>query len=217
MGRNNAAKIEGKPLISAIVLAAGPATRMGFCKQLAIIEGKTMIEHVVDSALSSKVEEVIVVLGFRAEEILERLKGKPKLRVAINRDYMAGLSSSVRVGVRAISPRSRAAVFMLGDQPLVKPSTVNRLIEAYLETGKPIVVPTYRGARGNPTLIDRKLFGELERLSGDVGGRILIADHPGEVLEVEVEDQGVVLDVDDVEDLERVRSLIFKDRLSNIP
>ena len=204
-------------MISAVVLAAGSATRMGFCKQLAIIGGKTMIEHVVDSALNSEVGEVVVVLGFRAEEILERLKGKPKLRVAINRDYMAGLSSSVRVGVRAISPESRAAVFMLGDQPLVKPSTVNRLIEAYLETGKLIVVPTYKGVRGNPTLIDRKLFGELEELSGDMGGRILIANHPREVLKVEVEDQGVIFDVDGVEDLERARSLMFKGRFSDIP
>jgi molybdenum cofactor cytidylyltransferase len=201
-------------LISAIVLAAGPSTRMGFCKQLAIIKGKTMIEHVVDVALNSKVNEIILVLGFMAEKISEKFQDKPKLKIVFNRDYLAGLSSSVKAGVNAVSASSKAAVFLLGDQPLVKPSTINRLIEAYLETDRLLVVPTYRGRRGNPILIDRTLFNELRKVSGDLGGRILLAKYSKEVLEVEVEDSGILLDVDNVGDLKKARSLMFKEKPS---
>jgi len=130
-----------------------------------------MIEVVVEKAINSLTDEV-VVLGHEFETI-QHVKGcaglgKP-LKMVYNQDFRHGLSTSIKAGLRAINQEACAAIFILADQPLVQVETINQLIENHSDTGYSIVVPVYRGLRGNPVLVDRGLFEELFELEGMSG------------------------------------------------
>lgn len=185
--------------VAAIVLAAGESRRFGQPKQLLPVGSKTMIQHVVDIALDSPVEQVIVVLGCRAAEIGASITDRP-VQVVVNREWKSGLSSSVQAGLSAVEPQVGAALFVLADQPGVTAEVIAKLIERYRKTGALIVVPTNRGRRGNPVLFGRSLFAELMEVRGDQGGRQLIVEHGDEVEEVEMGTEAILADIDTADD-----------------
>jgi len=190
--------------VAAIVLAAGASTRYGQPKQLLAVGGKTMLQHVVDVVLASPVDQTIVVLGHRADEIGATLKDMPA-DVVLNEEWEAGLSTSVQAGLRAIRPDVQAALFVLADQPAITPGIIAALLERYRETGAPIVVPTYRGKRGNPALFGRPLFAELMEVRDDQGGRQLVDRCEDRAEKVEVGSEAVLLDVDTQKDYNRFK------------
>lgn len=190
-------------MISALVLAAGRSLRFGQTKQLLRFNKKTMLETVVDRCLDSEVDEVVLVLGHKAEEIL----GKSEFgaaRVVLNKDYDKGLSSSLKVGVGAVDPQSEAVIIVLGDQPQFETETINKLVQKFADAGGPIVAPYFERRRGNPILIDRSLFPELKKLRGDAGAKGLIDRMVDKVVKVQVGDMGVLLDIDTEDDYRRL-------------
>jgi molybdenum cofactor cytidylyltransferase len=193
--------------VAAIVLAAGASQRFGQPKQLLPVGSKTMIQHVVDVVLDSPVEQVIVVLGYRAAEIGASIADRP-VQVVVNEKWQSGLSSSVQAGVLAVKAEVDAALFVLADQPGVTAEVIARLIERYRQTRAPIVVPTHRGRRGNPVLFDRSLFAGLMEVKGDQGGRQLIARQGDKLEEVEVETEAIFTDVDTAEDYQSHRLVL---------
>ncbi len=171
--------------VAAIVLAAGASTRMeGRIKQLLPWRGKTLIENAVGTAAQSDANEVIVVLGASADEIRAAIHGAP-VRVAFNREWQAGHSTSLRAGLRALDARTDAAIFINADQPLLTPAAVNRILQRYRETDASIVAAAYAGRLGSPVLFRRVHFDELTRLRGEQGGRELLARHRVERVELE--------------------------------
>jgi len=194
--------------VTAIVLAAGGSSRFGAPKQLLPWGDNTMLGHVVDVALSSPVASVVVVLGYRADEVRKAVEGRT-VRVLVNERWQDGISTSIRTGLTALAlePDTEAAIFFLADQPAVTPEVVAAVIKRYYQTRKPIIAPTCRGRRGNPVLFDRSAFLELASLKGDSGGRTVIARHPDWVEKVEVPDERVFLDVDTPEDLELINRI----------
>jgi molybdenum cofactor cytidylyltransferase len=188
-------------MISAIVLAAGQATRFGQCKQLMLLGGKTLLQHVLDTVNASKVDEVLVVLGAHAEEIQSKLHFSRE-RVIINPDFSLGMSTSLQAGLRALSPSAGAAMIVLADQPFLASATLDHLIDEYQRNRLSVVIPTYQGARGNPVLVDRSLFAEMMQIRGDIGCRAIFDRHPEAISTVEVKDRGVVTDIDTMEDLD---------------
>ena len=190
-----------RPFVSAVVLAAGGARRLGRLKQLLPWGGRTMIEHVVDTVLASTVDEVVVVLGCQAAAVQPTLANLP-VRGVVNAAWVEGLATSLRAGLAAVSPQAEAALFVLGDQPRLTAQTIDRLLAHYRATRCPIVVPVYRGRRGNPVLFARSLFPELLTLQGDVGGRVLLEKQRADIAEVDVGSDEILLDVDTLEDYE---------------
>ncbi|HYS55809.1 MAG TPA: nucleotidyltransferase family protein, partial [Thermoanaerobaculia bacterium] len=185
-------------MISAIVLAAGQATRFGRLKQLVLLGDKPLLQHTLDNLRQSKVDDVVVVLGAQAGEIQQQIR-LGKERVVINPDYANGMSTSIQAGLHAID--SDAAIIVLGDQPFVMPETIDALIDAYRRTKPSVVVPTYNGFRGNPVLVDASLFPEMMQIRGDIGCRAIFGDHS--VTTVAVKDRGVITDIDTPEDIDR--------------
>jgi molybdenum cofactor cytidylyltransferase len=187
-------------MLSAIVLAAGQATRFGRCKQLVPLDGKPLLEHVLDTLRRSKVDDVVVVLGAHAEEIREQVRFDRE-RLILNHDYAEGMSTSIQAGLRALPAEAEAAMIVLADQPFVQPSTLDALCDEYRRSRAQVVLPTFNGFRGNPVLIDRSLFAEMKQIRGDTGCRAIFGDHAESIVKVAVEDRGVVMDVDTPEDL----------------
>lgn len=197
--------------IGAIILAAGASKRMGFPKQLIEICGEPMIRLIVSKILGLGFGEVVLVLGHSAREILETLGSHlERLRVVFNNRYIDGIATSLIAGVKALDNRVEAFIVILSDQPFVRPSTILSIARAYREArgrgAKPtMVIPTYKGARGNPVLISSEMIPEILELSGDVGARILIERHRDNVLYLDTDDPGVIIDIDTIEDLDRIR------------
>jgi len=182
-------------MVSAILLAAGEARRMGKLKQLMPLGKTTIVEQTIDNLSSSKVSEVIVVLGHRAEEIMKRIAGRP-IKMVINPLYRQGMSTSIAAGLTFIDSRAQAVMLALGDQPFVDGPTINRLIKEFEAHDKGIAIPTYKGKRGHPLIFSIKYKAQLSGLKGDIGGREIIKHHPEDILEVAVDCEGIVIDVD---------------------
>jgi molybdenum cofactor cytidylyltransferase len=189
------------PKVAALVLAAGRSTRMGRNKLTAELEGAPLLLRAVDAALASRARPVIVVTGHEAEKVRATLRGRA-VEIVHNPEYGAGLSTSLRSGLAAVPAAADAALVCLGDMPKIGPGLLDRLIQAFNPVeGRAICVPTWQGKRGNPVLWGRQLFAEMAALTGDVGAKHLMAEHPELVVEVPAEDDGVLADVDTPEAL----------------
>ena len=185
-----------------LVLAAGRSTRMGRPKQLAQLDGRPMLEHVLAALEAAPVDRVVVALGAHAGTILERvdLHGAEPLLIE---GFQAGMGHVLARAVRALG-EADAVVVCLADQPLVGPAVIAELVAAWRAGACPVVAAAYGGRHGNPKLFDRTVLAELAELGGDAGARELLAAHPEWVTAVEVGALGDDADVDDEDGLARV-------------
>jgi molybdenum cofactor cytidylyltransferase len=193
MAAADAPRRDGRPAVAGVILAAGGSTRMGCAKQLLPLGGRPVLQHVIDAAVASGLGDVVLVLGDRAAEVRARLRlSRARVRVVVNRDWAAGQSGSLRAGLRAAGLRAEAAAILLGDQPSITPGLVDRVVAAFHAGGLPVARPVYgHGARrrvpGHPVVLARRLWPEVEKLTGDEGARRLLEANPAWVLEVPVE------------------------------
>lgn len=187
--------MEPRSVISGVILAAGSSSRLGRPKQLLDLFGEPLLRHTVRNAISSHLDDVVVVLGHEASKITSAI-GEWGQRVVINPNYLEGQSTSLLLGLSAINPLSRAVVFLLGDQPQVTPDIIDALIDAFRETGAPIVMPTYGGVPANPVLFSDEMFPKLAKITGDEGARPIIKKHRDRVAHVRVSDGAPPQDVD---------------------
>jgi molybdenum cofactor cytidylyltransferase len=185
--------------IAAMILAAGESKRMGEPKLLLPFGKKTIIETVIDSVIKSGVDEILVVLGSSAEKIEKKIKDFP-LRKTVNPDYKQGMLSSVQWGFKVLSDEIQGVLVCLGDQPSISAVVIDKIIDAYKQTGKGIVVPTYKRRRGHPVLIGIKYLEEIKNLSPDVGLRGVVYNHPEDTHEVEVDTVSILRDIDNPDD-----------------
>jgi len=191
--------------IAAVVLAAGASTRMGTAKQLLQIDGRPLVQHVLDNVQRSGVGEIILVLGHSAAAIQRELKLEGA-KVVLNENFLQGMGTSLKSGLARVDSQVQAALIILADQPFVRPETLDQLIAAHERTRAQIVIPTYRGFRGNPVLLDRSVFPEVMGLSGDIGCRAIFGEHQDGIVKLEVGDVGILLDIDQKKDYESLRN-----------
>lgn len=165
-----------KERIAVILLAAGASRRMGRAKQLLEYRGEPMIVRLARLALGLPTRPVVVVLGAAAERITAAADLGPEVEMVFNPDWEAGMSTSVRAGLRRaldLDPALDAALFLVVDQPFVDAALLQRLLDTFRAGKAPIVAARYGDRPGVPALFDRALFPELERLLGDRGARPL--------------------------------------------
>jgi CTP:molybdopterin cytidylyltransferase MocA len=183
------------PEIWGIILAAGESKRMKTRKLLLPFHGSTMIEKVIDNVISSEIKNILVVLGSGREEILEVIKSLP-VKHCYNENFTDGMLSSVKRGFRYLPKSMDAVLIFLGDQPGIPGHVVKKLIRVYEESKKGILMPVFKQKRGHPVLIDCKYRNEIEKLDEKEGLRSLAIKFPDDVLEVEVDDDGILRDID---------------------
>ncbi len=183
----------------AIILAAGSSTRMGTQKLLLPYEGSTMIERVVDNVLGSVIEKAVVVLGADNARITEIIAHKP-VKIILNPKPEKGMLSSVMCGIEAIPEDANAVLIYLGDQPNIPPAITNAVVKAYNDALSGIVIPVHHHRRGHPLLVDMKYRRDISRLDLEEGLRSLMHLFPEDVLEVDVDEPGILVDIDTRED-----------------
>lgn len=186
-------------MIAGLVLAAGAGRRFGAPKQLAELGGRPLLEHALAAMAAAPLDRVVVVLGAGAEEVLDRvnLHGAEPL---VCEGWQEGMGASLRSGIEAVGDAG-AAVVALGDQPLLSPEAVARVVEQRGGDAD-AVRATYDGVPGHPVLLERALFPEVRRLTGDEGARSLLAS--ARVREVACDGLGSPADVDTVQQLEEL-------------
>lgn len=165
-------------MIAGIVLAAGSSSRLGRPKQLLPLQGEPLLRFTLRRILTTNLDAVYVVLGHHRDNITRAIEDVP-VRIVYNPHAERGQSTSVLAGLNAVAAAEPDAVmFLLGDQPLVDPEVVNRLISRWQETRTGVVAPRYTGDPGrNPILFDRLVLPELMTLTGDVGARDIVRAH----------------------------------------
>jgi molybdenum cofactor cytidylyltransferase len=192
--------MEGPLRIGAVILAAGESRRFGGPKQLALLDGRSLLEHVVQRALSAELNPVVTVVPLwltRPTNLAD-----PALRWIHNPNPERGLSHSLRMGFQALPEEVEAAVILLGDQPIVPVTDLQRLIGA--RGRQPIIGLRAEGRIGPPLLVERSHFMIVEEAHGDIGLREILRLHPEWVAGVEVEAHTPDVDTpDDLADLER--------------
>jgi CTP:molybdopterin cytidylyltransferase MocA len=211
MGAVDPRTIEGPRPVLGVVLAAGGSRRMGRPKQLAELDGRPLLAHVLAALEEAPVDRVVVALGGAADQVLARVDlGRAEPLVVEGWD--AGMGHVLASVLAEDAGDWLAVVVLLGDQPLVAGGAVARVVEAWRAGAGPVVTATYGGRPGHPKLFDRRLLPELRRLTGDAGARDLVAAHPEWVHLVEVGDLGSDADIDVEADLERVGHLLITGR-----
>jgi molybdenum cofactor cytidylyltransferase len=181
--------------VDGVLLAAGRSSRAGVFKMAAELAGKPLLIWSLET-MNAHCPRVIVVAGFAAEKVRGLAAGRPGVEVVVNENFAAGMLTSVQTGVRLI--RTRRFFLLPGDMPLVKASVFRKL----LGCGAEIAVPVWGGRRGHPVLLDSRLIPDLlaEPPASSLGR--FIARRGFET--VEVDDPGIVADLDDPGDLRRI-------------
>ncbi len=191
-----------RPRTVAIVLAAGDAIRFGGVKLLAQLDGRPLLQHVLDAVANAGIRDAVVVLGRAAPQVEAAIRWRAERRV-INPAPERGLSSSLQLGIRAaaeLDPAAEAALILLGDQPLVRATVIDGLLRA-AAGDRPIVLPLYASDQGaNPVLVRRDAWSLVESLTGDRGLGPVIARRPYLVRAVPFDGENP--DVDEPSDLE---------------
>jgi molybdenum cofactor cytidylyltransferase len=191
-------------MIAGLILAAGESRRMRRDKALLTYRGHSFLETLILSLRGAGVRDIAVVLGHHAEEI-QRAVDLSGVRVVLNPDYQRGQTSSLQAGLAAAQELSADAVILcLVDHPAVSAEIIGRLISSFEKARPPAVIPTHRGQRGHPMVISRALFAEILALPPDGAANTTIRKYREETQFVEVEDRGILLDVDDPEAYERL-------------
>lgn len=190
--------------VVAVLLAAGTSSRMGELKQLMPYRGRTIVEACVETLLASAVDEVLVVVGHRADEVAAAVS-RFAVRVVRNDDYLEGMSSSVAAGVRAAPEGADAVMICLCDQPHVPVTVFDAVLAAYRERDAAIVVPTIAGDTGHPVVFDLSLRDEILAADPSRGLRAVTYAHRADTLRVPVDSVAVLDDIDTPDDYERLQ------------
>lgn len=196
---------------TAIVLAAGKGERYDGVKQLATVDNKTLLQHVLDSVRAINWEfKPILVLGYEANYVLSSINPEG-FRVVENGDWKEGMSTSLKQGVAEAPEPSSGFIFFLSDMPLVNPPIIEKVLEKAAD-GASIVAPVFQGERGFPVYLDRRWKTQLlDEVAGDKGARKIIKQNREDLTPVPTDDRGIIMDVNQKDDLARVRSYLAEE------
>lgn len=186
--------------VAGLILAAGESKRMGAPKALLEFRGATFLDRLI-SVFSEHCCDVVVVLGYQAEVIRRGLRLSGQAHFVRNIDYQRGQLSSMQCGIREIPVTAEHILFTLVDHPSVEPATVMQLLE---HPRALVTIPRYEGRRGHPVLLSRDLIPEFLALPPDGQARTVIHAHAGETRYVDIDDPGILDDIDDPAAYERL-------------
>jgi molybdenum cofactor cytidylyltransferase len=183
-------------MLAAVLLSGGASRRMGSPKALVSYQGTSFLEHLLSVTNHPAIGARRVVLGPDAEAISSQIALAPQ-EIVINHEWEKGQLSSIHAALRSLPSNTAGMLLCPVDHPLVSASLVGSLIDAFLATRAPVVVPSYRGQRGHPVIFSAETFQELLNAPMDQGARAVVWAHKGKVSEVPTTEEGCILNLND--------------------
>lgn len=190
-------------MITAIILAAGESKRMGQPKMLLPWGDETVLSHVIATFREAGLEEILVVTGGARERVDDAISHL-EVKTVYNEQFSNGeMLSSIQHGISALKHQTQAMLIGLGDQPQVQGGSVQMVCEAYRETKSNIVVPSFQMRRGHPWLVARPLWDDFLKMKPPESPRDFLNTHYKNIQYVNVNDPGILADLDTPEDYQR--------------
>ena len=188
-------------MISAILLAAGQSKRMqGENKLLKKYKKKHLINHILKSLIRSKVNKIIVVLGHENRKIKKIALKSKKITFVTNSQYLKGISTSIKRGLKKISKKNIGFLIAHADMPLVSKTILNTLCSALKSKNKEIFIPVYKKKVGNPLAFKYSMIKSLKKIKGDRGAKKLIRSNKSKVQLVKMKSKSILIDFDQLKD-----------------
>ncbi len=175
---------------------------MGYPKPLLKLGSRTFIE-ILAAAMLQSVARLTVVVGAHGDAVRGAIPGDPRILVVENPDFVKGQLSSIKAALPQVGAEAAGALIHLADHPMVRAETFAAVVDSYWRVGKPIAIARHQGRRGHPVLFAREMFVELAAAPEDQGARAVVMADPSRVAHIDVDDPGVLTDLDTPEDLER--------------
>ena len=182
-------------MISAIVLAAGQSKRLGGDNKLIKkYNKKYLINHIIGTLIKSKVNKIIVVLGFQKIKVRKITVKNKKINFVFNKNYKSGMSSSIKTGLKRILKKNIGFLVVQADMPLISKKIINSLCYAIENNNKEIVVPIYKINMGNPIGFKSSMIKILNKTKGDSGAKKMIKRNKKKLSLIKVNSKSIFKD-----------------------
>ena len=188
-------------MISSILLAAGQSKRMqGENKLLKKYKKKYLINHILKSLIKSKVNKIIIVLGYENKKIKKIALKSKKIIFVVNSQYLKGISTSIKSGLKKISKKNIGFLIAHADMPLISKTILNALCSALKNKNEEIFVPVYKKRIGNPLAFKYSMIKSLKRIKGDRGAKKLIRSNKSKIKLMKMKSKSILIDFDQLMD-----------------
>ena len=162
-------------MITAILLAAGQSKRLkGENKLTKLFKGKPLINHILFSLIKSKVNNIVIVLGYEHLKIKTKLLKSKKINFVINKNYKKGMSSSIKTGLKKLPKNNKGFLIVLGDMPNITKTTINKICLSITRSDKEIILPKFKNRIGNPIGFKQSMIKNIYKIKGDRGAKNII-------------------------------------------
>ena len=180
-------------MITAILLAAGQSKRLrGENKLTKLFKGKPLINHILFSLIKSKVNKIIIVLGFEHLKIKTKLLKSKKINFVINKNYKKGMSSSIKTGLKKLPKNSKGFLIVLGDMPNITKTTINKICLSITKSDKEIILPKFKNRIGNPIGFKQSMIKNINKIKGDRGAKNIIKKNSNKIKFVNINSKSVL-------------------------
>ena len=183
-------------MITAILLAAGQSKRLrGENKLTKLFKGKPLINNILFSLIKSKVNKIIIVLGFEHLKIKTKLLKSKKINFVINKNYKKGMSSSIKTGLKKLSKNSQGFLIVLGDMPNITQTTINKICLSITGSDKEIILPKFKNKTGNPIGFKQSMIKNIYKIKGDRGAKDMIKKNNKKIKFLNINSKSILINL----------------------
>ena len=183
-------------MITAILLAAGQSKRLKDENKLTkLFKGKPLINHILYSLIKSKVNKIIIVLGFEHLKIKTKLLKNKKINFVINKNYKKGMSSSIKTGLKKLPKNSKGFLIVLGDMPNITKTTINKICLSIIRSDKEIILPKFKNKTGNPIGFKHSMIKNIYKIKGDGGAKNIIKKNNKKIKFLNINSKSILINL----------------------
>ena len=191
-------------MIKAILLAAGESKRLrSENKLIKKFKNKSLINHSLLALHKSKVEKIVIVLGYQHKEVKKVIKRNKKNIFILNKKFKLGMSSSINTGLKKISKKDKGFIIVQSDMPFIKSSIINKIHNSILKKNKIVHVLKYKKKIGNPIGFNIKVLNKFKKIKGDIGAKYIVKRLKSNTNYIEVRSKKIFKDIDKISDFSR--------------